>query len=142
MQRGAATRLYGKPLDGILYGEGKKITRLGALENYARETFTNRPSFYYWGDLDYEGIRIYLTLSAAYPVELFVPGYLAMLEYCEANAPTLCKATQAQPPEINKFMDLFERRIAMKINELLESGKYIPQEICNYPRLEEAIAAK
>ena len=139
MENRTACRLYGVFIDGLLYGEGKKITRLAALENYAREGFSGCPSFYYWGDLDYEGIGIYLAVAAGFPLQLFVPGYLAMLSYAKEQTLTQCRTVQSSPPQIDEFLDNFDHSSATQIKTLLESGKYIPQEICNYPRLRAAM---
>ena len=138
MESGGDCLLYGRKVDGLLYGEGKKITRNGALEEYSNEGFSKSPSFYYWGDLDYEGIGIFLAISA-FPLQLFTPAYAAMLEYGRAQTLTQCRASQLPPPQIGRFYEQFDDASAAEIRTLLESGKYIPQEICNYPRLREAL---
>ena len=138
MEHKTACRLYGHSIDGLLYGEGKKITRAGALEDYSKEGFSARPSFYYWGDLDYEGIGIFLAVST-FPTELFLPGYMAMLRYGAMRTLTQCRTNQEPPSDIEAFLTLFDRQSATDIRKLLESGKYIPQEICSYPCLKEAM---
>lgn len=138
MERRTACQLFGQWFDGLLYGEGKKITRQNALEDYSKEGFFEPPSFFYWGDLDYEGVSIFLKLSA-FPVLLFVPGYMAMLEYGRSRTLTQCRARQITPPQMDNFMKCFDTSIALEINTILESGQYIPQEICNYPRLKAAL---
>jgi len=137
MENKAACLLYDQWFDGILYGEGKKIARAGALRNYAEEGFNKHPSFFYWGDLDYEGIGIYLLISS-FPVRLFVPAYMAMLAYAQEQALTQCKTAQTAPGAINEFFKCFSAAGAAEIIAILKSGKYIPQEICNYPRLKAA----
>ena len=138
MENRTGCSLYGIMIDGLLYGEGKKITRPGALDDYSREGFSRQPSFYYWGDMDYEGIGIYLAVSA-FPVRLFVPGYLAMLDFGGMQELTHCKAAQVSPPNLALFLNNFAHVSAEEIKALLESGKYIPQEICSYPRLRAAL---
>ena len=129
--------LYGQFFDGLAYGEGKKITRPGALESYA-EGFRAPPLFCYWGDLDYEGIGIYLNVS--YPsVKLFVQGYLAMINYGGKRRLTKCRTRQTPPEGIEVFLRQFDQEAVKKILQLLESGAYIPQEICAYPQLKEAL---
>ena len=138
MESKASCLLYGMKIDGLLYGEGKKVTRPGALEDYSREGFTRSPSFYYWGDLDYEGISIFLAVSKL-PVRLFVPGYMAMLGYGKAQPLTQRRTAQVSPPEMDGFLECFDSMSAAEIRALLESGKYIPQEICSCPRLKGAL---
>ena len=130
--------LYGRKVDGLLYGEGKKIARVGALEEYSKDGFAAYPSFYYWGDLDYEGIAIYLAVSE-FPVKLFLPGYMAMLEFGRAQTLTQRETAQISPPGIDRFLECFDSMSASEIRTLLEAGKYIPQEICSYPRLKAAM---
>ncbi|MCL1816021.1 MAG: hypothetical protein FWG43_00275 [Clostridiales bacterium] len=141
MERKSAFQLYGQLFDGILYGEGKKIARSDALADYGSQGFQACPSFYYWGDLDYEGIGIYLMIST-FPTRLFVPGYLAMLDYAQRQNLTLCKTAQTAPSQLDEFLNCFDKESAMEIKELLAAGKYIPQEICNYPRLMAALQPK
>ena len=133
--------VYGERFDGLLYGEGKKVTREGAIIEYSNEGFFVQPTFEYWGDLDYEGISIYMKLVAQYntterSIRLFIPGYLAMLEYARAlENLTPRKTNQAQPDNLDVFLGNFTTAIADEIRSILDSGAYIPQEICNYPRL-------
>jgi hypothetical protein len=140
MENKSACRLYGEPIDGLLYGEGNKITRPGALEDYASDGFLSPPSFFYWGDLDYEGIGIYLKISR-FPARLFVPGYMAMLAHAREQNPTRARTDQAPPPQMGEFLKRFDNRSASEIETLLGAGKYIPQEICNYPRLRDGMGA-
>lgn len=139
MEHKTACYLYGQWFDGLLFGEGKKINRSNALEDYSKEGLSMPPSFYYWGDLDYEGINIYLKISAS-PVQLFVPGYIAMLEYGRTQKLTPCRTNQVRPSEVDEFLKHFNNSNALEIKAILESGKYIPQEICSYPRLKAALS--
>ena len=139
MEHKSACLLYGQLIEGLLYGEGKKITRKGALEDYSKEGFSIRPTFYYWGDLDYEGIGIFLSI-AGFPVRLFTPGYVAMLQNCLGEPPSHCRTSQTPPQRMDEFLKNFDSTGSKQVTALLESGKYIPQEICNYPRLAAAIS--
>jgi len=130
-------RLYGQFIDALVYGEGKKITRPGALESYVNG-FCPSLRLYYWGDLDYEGISIFLNISLQ-NIAPFVPGYIAMLNYGDERRLTPCRSSQAPPAGINAFIRHFDSAAAGKIQSVLESGLYIPQEICGYPRLKSAL---
>jgi len=129
--------LYGRFFDGLVYGEGKKITRPGALEGYA-EGFRAPPRFCYWGDLDYEGIGIYQKISHP-SVTLFVQGYLAMLNYSSGRHPSKCRTGQTPPEGLEAFLRCFDSAPAEKIQSLLATSAYIPQEICSYPLLKQAL---
>lgn len=139
MENEKSGTLYGQKFDGLLYGEGRKINRTNALEQYSCEGFHEQPVFYYWGDIDYEGIDIYLKISA-FPVHLFTPGYMAMLNYSRACRITQTRTDQKVPCQIDKFLNFFGKQNADEIQAILEEGKYIPQEICNYPRLRDAFS--
>ena len=155
MESKAGCLLYGVKIDGLLYGEGKKITRVGALKDYSKEGFARPPSFYYWGDLDYEGISIFLAVSKAIspegrceqvsedcrelPVRLFTPGYMAMLGYAKTQTLTQRRTAQVPPTDMERFLECFDSVSALEIRTLLESGEYIPQEICSLPRLRDAL---
>ena len=129
--------LYRCFFDALVYGEGKKIARPGALESYT-DGFRSPPRFCYWGDLDYEGIGIYLNISKR-DITPFVPGYLAMLRYGDEQPPTRCRASQLPPADMNAFTRHFNSAANAQILSLLASGLYIPQEICGYPRLISAL---
>jgi len=140
MENNTACTLFGEYFDGLLYGEGKKIARRGALADYSLEGFSAPPAFSYWGDLDYEGIAIYLNISQ-FPVKLFAPGYLAMLGYGRSRVLTTCRADQIMPPGIDEFWKNFDRASVLDMLRILQTDKYIPQEICSYPRLKAALNA-
>jgi len=129
--------LYGCFFDALVYGEGKKVTRQGALEGYVN-AFQTPPRLCYWGDLDYEGIGIYLNISKR-DIIPFVPGYEAMLRYADEQPLTRCRNVQTPPADMAAFTRHFDSGIAAKMLSLLEAGLYIPQEICGYPRLISAL---
>ena len=94
----------------LLYGEGKKISRkMDTLTDFDESYFKGaKTRYYYFGDLDYEGIGIVhdlISVNPALQIELMLPLYTAMLEASEG--------------------------IGKTIKGILESGRYIPQEILN-----------
>ncbi len=139
MENPGVQRLYGQNFDGLLYGEGNKITRHNALKEYVEEGFSSPPSLFYWGDLDYEGIAIFLKASASFPMTLFVPGYMEMLKHSRERQLTTCRTVQTQPSDMERFLSCFDAETAFEIFKLLDAKLYIPQEICNYPRLKAAL---
>ncbi|CAA7600497.1 Hypothetical protein DEACI_1150 [Acididesulfobacillus acetoxydans] len=64
-------RLAGTSIQALIYGEGNKITKPEALQNYAQGMFSReiltKGKFLYFGDLDHEGIRLYHRTQKANP---------------------------------------------------------------------------
>jgi len=127
--------LFDQKFDGLLYGEGKRITRDGAFED-SSGSFCKPPQFFYWGDLDYEGIGIFQGISH-HSVHLFAPGYLEMLKLVKGNIPY---GKQHKPlSDMSKFLAYFDEPATREIKNILENDAYIPQEICNYQTLKAAL---
>ena len=132
-------RLFGVRLDGVVLGEGRKATRPHALEEYASLLPNQRPQFLYFGDLDYAGIDIFLSVSAENPslsVSLFLPAYQAMLKRSQKVGYGKSHTGQTKPERLPDFLGLFSPKEADEIETLLASGRYLPQEILNRPFLE------
>lgn len=138
MQDTGKNRIADTIVNVLLYGEGNKITKRGALEEYndAMLSGEGRASrFLYFGDLDWEGIRLFFRTREANPsLELtpFSSLYRLMLE--RAAKVELPKSPDHRGvigplPEFLSLLGLAEGRDLMR---LLAEGKYIPQEIVNY----------
>ena len=129
--------------DILLYGEGKKVSRrLDSLTEFATSFFgDNKTTYYYFGDLDFEGIGIFNDLKDINPelnIKLFSGLYSWMLE----EAMALLKSTErkfelplTKEKQNRKSMELFLKEFDVEergvINSILEEGRYIPQEILN-----------
>lgn len=121
----------------LIYGAGKGILRSFqdfdlCVEPYMREK-GNR--IYYFGDLDYEGIGIYENLRQLFlerwEILPFLPAYGAMLKKAEGAA-GLPETKEQQNRNIQgSFFDGFEEEQVRRMREILESDRYIPQEILN-----------
>ncbi|MDK2889114.1 MAG: hypothetical protein PWP72_1992 [Thermoanaerobacter sp.] len=127
----------------LIYGEGRKIQKsfsffgeLGQYRNY-------RADFYYFGDLDPEGILIWHDLQREYgfSVKPFTLFYNALFDRYWENAPPLIdgkKAGQKYSEEaIKAFLAYFDKRRSAGILQMLEEKKYLPQEGLNYVLLKE-----
>jgi hypothetical protein len=100
---------------------------------------------YYWGDLDYEGISIYLDVVRYNPslhIEPLVSAYVNMLDSFATlldSSPNVreyaCKKSQSEPKGMPEFLEKFPKTYADRVTTLLANGLYIPQEILNYPTL-------
>lgn len=135
--------LFGISFDILLYGEGKKVSRrLDSLTEFDTSFFKdNKTTYYYFGDLDYEGIGIFIDLQYINPglnIKLFGRLYSWMLE----EATKLLKSNgikfelpQTKEKQSRKSMAVFWREFDSEesrlINIMLEEGRYIPQEILN-----------
>lgn len=117
--------------DMLIYGEGKKIiSSFRFIEEY--DVNHREEIFYYFGDLDAEGINIYCELVNEYPeykIVPFVEGYQAMMEI------GLSKGLRKTPNQqrirrdhIEKFAANFHHDLANQLLRYLEAGCYIPQE--------------
>lgn len=138
MQVSGKNHIAGAAINLLLYGEGNKITKKGALEDYAggmlRRQAGQTIRFLYFGDLDREGIRLFFRTREANPglsVEPFVPLYQLMLDLAER------REMPESPDKRDVFVSLEDFAQSLGVNskiftQLLDEGRYIPQEIVNY----------
>lgn len=134
---------FGQALDTIIYGSGKTIER--SLEDYhdtVEEYLLEPAQVMYWGDIDYEGIAIYERLKNRYRgslnIELFKPAYEAMVELAQGRP--MPQSKEEQNKNIQGIFLAEMQPYNKKILDLLEEGRYIPQEIVNYQVLRKEIA--
>ena len=107
----------------LTYGCGWKITASmnGLLKQMDLEEENNE--FYYFGDLDYEGIAIYAYLGEK--VKPALSFYNSLLEL----SPSKGKTNQRKNEEaLELFIKHFSKEQESKIREVLQSGLYYPQE--------------
>jgi len=133
--------LFGVAIDGVVYGNGNKVShKAGALVEYVR--FMGNPivKFLYWGDIDREGFDIFrrtIEVNDSLSIELFIPGYRKMIE----RAQNIClEDSPSSKKEGVSFEALFEGFSVEErtfLNSVLEANKLIPQEIIPYTVLSE-----
>ena len=90
---------------------------------------------YYLGDIDYEGIRIYECLVRVFEsecvIEPFMEGYVKMLQRAQKiginQLPDMKAGQNSNIDDI--FRRYFKEQEFIYIRDILEQGKYIPQEI-------------
>ena len=133
--------LFGVAIDGVVYGNGNKVShKQGALVEYVRFMGNPNVTFLYWGDIDREGFDIFRRtreVNASLNIELFIPGYKKMIERAQDIA---LEDSPSSKTEGVSFDDLFERLSTDEqifINRVLEENKLIPQEIIPYTVLSE-----
>lgn len=132
---------FGEPVHVLIYGEGNKITKPDALREYAREMLGQQEAavrFLYFGDLDKEGIRLYARTRKANPgidLHLFVPFYSLMMKLASDRELPLSHDRRDIPVPWEEFLPSFPLAEQQRMQEIINSGRYIPQEVINYPVL-------
>ena len=131
--------IAGTTVDVLLYGEGNKITKRGALEEYSGGMLGSKGGqaarFLYCGDLDMEGIRLFFRAREANPqldIRPFKALYQLMLKLAEEAELPVSPDARALAVPLAEFTSLlgFDRPELLKV--FLDKGRYIPQEIVNY----------
>ncbi len=133
--------LFGTEIDGVVYGEGNKVSdKTGALEEYVKFMGDPDVEFLYWGDIDREGFDIFRRTRDAngrLDISLFVPGYRRMLERARnielEDSPSSKKQGMSFNDLINDFADDERTFLA----DIFDNNKLIPQEIISYKYLKE-----
>lgn len=128
------------PMDMLIYGEGKKIiSSFKWIDAY--EVNWDRDTFFYFGDLDPEGINIYCGLKAKYwqyRILPFYEGYQAILEIgLKRELVKTPKQQIVSDEKIDRFSKEFDPSWALKIKKLLDGGFYIPQEALSATLIKE-----
>lgn len=131
--------LLGLKVGTLIYGGGKSIYKSFAdFVNYVEPYFKHSENkIYYFGDLDYEGILIFEHLQKEYANQveicLFTKAYEKMLEKAEhIGYEELPETKEGQNKNAgDSFFQSFSQVAQKKMRNILENGKYIPQEILN-----------
>ncbi len=131
---GLSTAIKNTPFTTLIYGQGYKITK--SIEYFHKQLPLDDAthSFYYFGDLDWEGIKIWNQLTNKLDVKLAIPFYLACIE----KTPTSLKTNQKPSEEATKlFLSFFGRAPREKIIIALENQLYWPQEVLSSQELKQ-----
>ena len=116
----------------IIYGEGKKILKsFSYIEEFKIDSKDN---IYYFGDIDFEGINIYVSLKEKYNkynISAYTKGYETILDI-ERTPEKVRKNQNINQDKIEKFINEFDKKYKDKLIEIFNNKKYIPQEVFNY----------
>ncbi|WP_141604547.1 Wadjet anti-phage system protein JetD domain-containing protein [Terrilactibacillus laevilacticus] len=117
----------------LIYGRGKAIIK--SIEQFSIQyPVVAHHDFFYFGDLDKEGIWIWHALNNKQPVRLAMPFYFA----CLKKEPAVGKAYQREHGDSMKaFLLKFPLVEQEVIRNMLASGKYWPQETLKTRELQQ-----
>lgn len=126
----------GVPFDLLIYGEGRKIVGSFAFAQEIPDLVPETMRVYYFGDLDPEGLDIFGSLVAAFPlilIEPFTYCYQALLRLYRRDAPLRREKDQKLRAVYEEtFLSFFTPELSQEIQVLIHSRKYIPQEGLSY----------
>ncbi len=141
MSEYGAHTLWNTYIDGVIYGGGNNVTeKTGALTEYTRFLGVDKVRFLYWGDIDREGINIFLRLCRANPsleISLFVAGYIEMLHRAETMKIPQSADKRNKTDDHSEVLRLFSEADRKLLCDALDSNKRIPQEIISFSVLLE-----
>ena len=131
-------KIFGIPFGTLIYGAGKGILRSFQDFSFCVEPYMQAAEnhIYYFGDLDYEGIGIYERLAELfelqeYQIQPFTQAYEKMLDKAQTVG-ELPMTKEKQNRRISEqFFRFFTDQTVDNMKKILESNRYIPQEILN-----------
>lgn len=130
-------QILGVPVGTLIYGAGKGILRSFREIDLCAEPYMTASGnrICYFGDLDYEGIGIWEHLArqcrGSQEIFPFVPAYEAMLKKASEGTDLPDTKEQQNRKIDGSFFAHFQEETVRQMERILESGKYIPQEILN-----------
>ena len=134
---GGEEEILGVRIGTLIYGGGKGIVRSFQDFEISAEPYmkAEENQMFYFGDLDYEGIIIYESLAREQrgqrEILPFAAAYEAMLEKGR-RVKNLPQTKEQQNRNIgNDFFSFFSKETVIEMKKILESDRYIPQEILN-----------
>lgn len=117
----------------LIYGQGKAIIRtIDVLPNQLPLHYEN-VEYYYFGDIDAEGISIWYWLKEKRNIKLAIPFYKACLQKTAVKGKEYQRKNNVA---IQDFLHHFAKEDANQIEETLQKGLYYPQEVLNAEELQ------
>ena len=119
----------------LIYGAGWRV--ISGIKDFNKQfPFDGEHEFYYFGDIDYEGIKIYKSINDILEVSLATPFYNILLNEKESYGKhNQVKDIDAQDFFIQNFSNSLELLEKIK---LLDSSNYWPQEGLSKIQLKKA----
>ena len=132
---------FGVTIDGVVLGSGNRVCEKKCLKTYTSFLKAKNVNYLYWGDIDREGLDIFLRLKRANSelfINLFVPGYEMMLELSKDIKIPNSKDHREHQTSYEEVYSLFEDKRADVLKENIKQNKRIPQEIISYAILKNS----
>ena len=137
-----AATLFGVALDGVVFGCGNRVSEPGAVTSYAQFYKGAAVDFLYWGDIDREGLNIYLRVVRANSevnIRLFTAGYEQMLLRVRNRVVPNSQDHREQKMDYTEIFTLFSEQAQQELTTYLEQNKRVPQEVVSYAVLLESM---
>jgi hypothetical protein len=126
---------FGTSMDGVVLGSGNRVCEKKCLSAYTHFLKAQKVSYLYWGDIDREGLDIYLRLKRDNPellIELFIPGYEMMLSLSKTTNLPDSADQREHKNTYEEIYSIFESEKADLLREYINQNKRLPQEIISY----------
>lgn len=123
--------LKNSPFTSIIYGAGWQI--ISGIQQFKQQIGTTcEDQFYYFGDLDHEGLHIWYRLNELITTTLATPFYEALIK----KEPASGKANQKRhEASVEAFLMQFNSEDRERIVTILQKNGYYPQETLNKDEL-------
>lgn len=134
--------LFGFFIDGVVYGCGNRISKIGALTEYTHFMGAEEVQYLYWGDIDRAGLNIYQSAKKNNPrlnIYLFVPAYAEMIRLSAKRQLPDSADNREQIGDYSEIYSLFPDDEKKKLIEIIGDNKRLPQEIITYEYLLDAM---
>jgi len=126
--------IFDTRIDGVIYGCGNKISSIGALSSYT-EFVGAQIKYLYWGDIDREGLNIYLRTVRNNPqidIGLFIPAYEEMLQLAQSRCIPNSRDMRERMDDYGEIFNYVKQSLRSAFEQSIQSNKRIPQEIISY----------
>lgn len=135
-------KILGKEFGAVIYGEGRKIqSSFSYIEKEEGKELADIETFYYFGDIDAEGIDIFNRLKKGYPaykIRAFKEGYRFLFDNRIKMRKKEKKKTQRLLYTDIECLECFDPIEEYEIYKICENGYIIPQEILNAKEITSA----
>lgn len=123
----------------LIYGEGKAIIKKFEFIQYLKGRHSDH--YYYFGDIDQEGIFIYNKLRetfSEYDIAPAVPFYDHILKVTGfGGSRSLKNASNIRESSLSPFIDYFSTESAGLIEKIIQHKRCLPQEVVNNNDIDE-----
>lgn len=134
-----AMNIFNTPVDGVIYGCGNKISGKGALTSYT-DFIGSKVEYLYWGDIDREGLNIYLRTirnNSDIKIGLFISAYEEMLRLAEKRDIPRSNDERNLMKDYSVIFNSVKQDLRVAFEQSIQNNKRIPQEIINYAFLKD-----